>query len=82
MVHLDLRGRNEDIGVSRETVPVTSLFLSYMVPVPLAVKAESDGGGSGKTDYRNLERSPRAIRKCPFTMDKGDNPLTRCQDAF
>ena len=25
-----------------------------MVSVPLAVKAESDGGGSEKTDYRNL----------------------------
>ena len=39
-----IRGRNEDIGVSRKTVPVTSLFLSYMVPCLLAVKAEIGEG--------------------------------------
>jgi len=27
-----------------------------MVPVPQAVKAENDGGGSEKPDYRNLWR--------------------------
>jgi hypothetical protein len=30
---------------------ITIRFCPYMVPVPAAVKAESDGGGSGKTDY-------------------------------
>jgi hypothetical protein len=35
-----------------------------MVSVPSAVKAEIDGGGSGKTDYRYQERICRTIRKC------------------
>jgi hypothetical protein len=32
---------------------ITIRLCSYMVPVPAAVKAEFDGGDSGKTDYRN-----------------------------
>ena len=37
----------------RKTVPVTSLFLSYMVPLLIAVKAEIRGCGTEKRDYRN-----------------------------
>ena len=34
---------------------ITMRFSPYMVPVPGAVKAECDGGGSGKPDYRYRE---------------------------
>src|SRR5918911_4339899 len=34
-------------------VPITWYFFHYMVPVPLAVKAESVEGGSEKRDYRH-----------------------------
>ena len=43
----------EVIETVRKAVPVTFLFLSYMVPVLNAVKAEIVRGGSGKRDYRN-----------------------------
>src|ERR671929_444565 len=35
-------------------VPITWYFSHYMVPHPLAVKAEMLRCGSGKRDYRNL----------------------------
>jgi hypothetical protein len=37
-------------------VPLTELFPSYMVPLPLAVKAEIVKRGSGKRDYRHRAR--------------------------
>ena len=41
--------KTEVIETVRKAVPVTLLFLSYMVPVLNAVKAEIVRGGSGKT---------------------------------
>src|SRR5215211_4745709 len=43
-------------GHLSKVVPITCCFFHYMVPRPVAVKAEMRKGGSGKTDYRNLCR--------------------------
>src|SRR5438105_434123 len=44
--------KTEVFETLRKVVPVTSLFMSYMVPRPDAVKAEMRKCGSGKRDYR------------------------------
>src|SRR6478735_7510181 len=41
-------------GHLSKVIPITWCFFHYMVPLPMAVKAEMRRGGSGKTDYRNL----------------------------
>src|SRR2546423_11993319 len=43
-------------GHLSKMVPITWYFFHYMVPRPLAVKAEIVRGGSGKTDYRHRSR--------------------------
>src|SRR5215218_3083478 len=52
--HRDLKSTRA--GHLSKVVPITWYFIHYMVPVPLAVKAEMKKRGSGKTDYRNLWR--------------------------
>src|SRR2546430_17663563 len=48
-------------GHLSKVVPITWCYFHYMVPRPLAVKAEIVRGGSGKPDYRNLWRVGRIV---------------------
>ena len=50
--HRDRKGTRA--GHLVKMVPITQRFFHYMVPVPMAVKAEIGGGGSGKRDYQYL----------------------------
>jgi hypothetical protein len=47
--------KREVFETLRKVVPVTSLFMSYMVPLGERVKAEMMKCGTEKRDYRNLE---------------------------
>src|SRR5215217_1256124 len=46
-------GKRTRAGHLSKVVPITYRYFHYMVPLPLAVKAEIVRGGSGKPDYRN-----------------------------
>src|SRR5215217_3187549 len=46
-------------GHLTKMVPITQGFSHYMVPRPLAVKAEIARGGSEKTDYRHRSQTGR-----------------------
>jgi hypothetical protein len=67
----------EGFETLRKVVPVTSLFMSYMVPRPVAVKAEMRKCGSGKTDYRNRSSRGRVDNRWLSTGEKEKNASIR-----
>src|SRR5215212_7730249 len=58
-------------GHLSKVVLITWCFIHYMVPLPLAVKAEMRRGGSGKPDYRNRCRLSLYLFMCQMTVAHG-----------